>query len=518
MKRIKASPIGVLGLLLAISACTNETLEPGRNELSRITMTAEDFEADGESRTNFQITSAGAEFSWAANDTVGIFPSEGAQAYFPMTAGAGTKNASFTGGGWALKDASVYAAYYPFIGNFYLNRNAAPVNYGGQVQKGDASTAHLGAYDYMAAAPSSPSGGSVNFAFKHLGVLVQLKLRMPSAADLESVALTSAERVFAVKGEVDLMSSVPAISAIELADEIKLETEGLSASVEGQMVTLYMMLPPCDLSGKTLVVNINDKNGSVYTSALAGKNMIAGKAYAYEAEAIVGEAVTNVALSSAGTLLAAIGGYEKLHEVEKLKVTGDINGDDVYEIRRMANLKYLNLKDAHIVEGGESYYRSYKTKPGVIGESMFAWLPSLEEVILPTDIETIDSDAFYSSGVKNIVIHEGVKRIGNQAFVDNKFTSIKLPQSLEIVEYCAFLSSKLEEITIPENVREIGRSAFLCHELKIVRIKAHPETLTSVGDDAFQDVYRTATLYIPKGTKEAYVKTELGRFANIVEE
>ena len=199
MKRMSFLPMGAVVLLLAFTACSEELTEVPSSTLKQIVMTATDFETEDESRTNFQITSAGAEFSWAANDTVGIFPNEGAQAYFPMTSGAGTKSANFTGGGWALKDASTYAAYYPFIGDFYLNKNAIPVDFSGQVQTGDASTAHLGAYDYMAAIPATPKNGNVSFAFKHLGALVQLKLTVPQATTLNSITLTTENNAFAVK-------------------------------------------------------------------------------------------------------------------------------------------------------------------------------------------------------------------------------------------------------------------------------------------------------------------------------
>ena len=88
--------------LFAFVACTNdveiaETFEP--TDIKSIEVTAKDFDYDNlQTRTVFEITESGAEFKWAANDTVGIFPDAGAQAYFPMTSGAGTNKASFTGG------------------------------------------------------------------------------------------------------------------------------------------------------------------------------------------------------------------------------------------------------------------------------------------------------------------------------------------------------------------------------------------------------------------------------------
>ena len=518
MKRTNVLPMGAMSLLLAFSACT-DAYDVQNGELNRIVMTASDFEVESESRTNFKSTSSGAEFTWAANDTVGIFPEEGAQAYFPMTSGAGTKSASFSGGGWALKNASVYSAYYPMVGKFYLDKKAVPVNYKGQKQTGDASTAHLGKYDYMVASPSAPKDGSVSFAFKHLGALVQLKLVLPQAASLKSVTVSSGNRAFVTEGTVDITSSSPVIRHIETSDEVHLAVNGVSATAAGQKVTLYMMLPPCRLAGETLNVTATDEGGNVYVGSMSGKDMVSGKAYAFEAEMVVGDAVTSVVLQSAGTLLDAIGGYDNLRNIEKLKITGEINGDDVYEIRRMSNLKYLDLKDAKIVEGGRDYYNGYVTGNAVVGLKMFSELVTLNKVILPLDVIRIGSYAFGISSISSVTMHEGIIAIDSHAFHLSDLESVHLPSSLKIIDNWAFSDTKLEYVEIPENVQKIGSYAFkFCERIKSVRIKALPKTLTEIGSDVFYNLYETATLYIPKGTKEAYIKTELGRFVNIVEE
>ena len=73
---------------LALVSCMEDTEQTYRNNtLKNISVSAEDFEYDGDSRTMFEITENGAEFSWSENDTIGIFPSTGAQAYFPMISG-----------------------------------------------------------------------------------------------------------------------------------------------------------------------------------------------------------------------------------------------------------------------------------------------------------------------------------------------------------------------------------------------------------------------------------------------
>ena len=88
------------------------------SECGSITMTASDFINDPNSRTSFQIDKNGATFSWAENDTVGIFPDKGRQVDFPINSKAGSHVAYFNGGGWALKPSSSYTAYYPMQVSF----------------------------------------------------------------------------------------------------------------------------------------------------------------------------------------------------------------------------------------------------------------------------------------------------------------------------------------------------------------------------------------------------------------
>lgn len=411
MKKMFFLPMGALLLLLAFTACSEELAEVQSSTLKQIVMTASDFETEDGSRTNFQISSAGAEFSWAANDTVGIFPDEGAQAYFPMTSGVGTKSANFTGGGWALKDASTYAAYYPFIGDFYLNKNAIPVDFAGQVQTGDASTAHLGAYDYMAAIPTAPKNGNVNFAFKHLGALVQLKLTVPQPSTLASVKLVAETDVFVVKGTVDVMTATPNITPKTTNKTVKLNLQNIATTEKNQVITLYMMISPVDLSSQSLKAVVMTDKG-VENVVLESKNFQAGKAYALsghisdknqsnDEDEIVGDGTFKdgvVSLSEAGTMKQLLG--DDYLSITSLKIVGPINGDDVYYLRKMEKLITLDLSKASIVEGGEWYYENssykrYYTSKNLIGDYMFRGCTNLQNVMLPNGITSIGDYAFF---------------------------------------------------------------------------------------------------------------------------
>ena len=164
--------------LFWLAACTPENdyfddLGPSQEvnqDIKSIKVIAHDFiGAENLARTLVEIGHEGANFEWAENDTIGIFPNHGYQLAFPMTGGAGTQTAEFDGGDWALKPSSQYMAYYPFEYNNRSNKSVS-ATYVRQLQKGNDNTDHLGAFDYMAASATTPKEGSVSFDFKHLRI------------------------------------------------------------------------------------------------------------------------------------------------------------------------------------------------------------------------------------------------------------------------------------------------------------------------------------------------------------
>ena len=76
-----------------------------------------------------------------------------------------------------------------------------------------------------------------------------------------------------------------------------------------------------------------------------------------------------VTLTEAGTLSGMINDSE-LASLTELTVNGPINGSDIKIIRAMGGtLKTLDLKNANIVKGGDSYYlTNYFTQDNVIGD------------------------------------------------------------------------------------------------------------------------------------------------------
>lgn len=152
-------------------------------------------------------------------------------------------------------------------------------------------------------------------------------------------------------------------------------------------------------------------------------------------------------------------------EITNLKITGPINGDDIYDLRKMlgntdisetnrGKLKKLDLSDATIVEGGGCYYvdqPKYYTSDNIIGESMFAYCDNLQEIILPKNITSIYRCAFYDCDhLEKVSMFEGVTTIGEYAFNSCPIISIEIPNTLTRIERSAFYGCENTSVHITD--------------------------------------------------------------------
>ena len=131
-----------------------------------------------------------------------------------------------------------------------------------------------------------------------------------------------------------------------------------------------------------------------------------------------------------------------------------------------------------------------------IGKQAFSHCASLKTLNVPNSVTTIASGAYYEcSGLTTAVIGNAVTTIDDGAFY-----------------YCTSLTT----VTLGSSLATIGNGVFDgCTSLKEIHCKSQnpPAILNNTLP------YSSATLYVPKGTKQAYQSADIWRnFTTIVEE
>ena len=231
----------------------------------------------------------------------------------------------------------------------------------------------------------------------------------------------------------------------------------------------------------------------------------------------------------AGTLHGMINA-SRLPYITDLKLTGELNGTDISFIRTLVkkNLRFLDLSEARIVEGGAIYYSNYRTSNDIIGSYMFYnpnYSPispcAISKINLPNSVTGIEEGAFKScTRLTDINIPNSVTSIGPETFksctsltdinIPNSVTSIgpetfsgctsltdiNIPNSVTSIEWATFYScTSLTDINIPDAVKSIEPETFSgCTRLTDINI---PNSVTSIGYEAFYNCTRLTDINIP---------------------
>ena len=255
----------------------------------------------------------------------------------------------------------------------------------------------------------------------------------------------------------------------------------------------------------------------------------------------------DIVLEKAGTLDSVLKDMTP-KTITGLKITGEINGSDVYVLRDLCTNHYytedngllhkLDLTDARIVAGGLSYFddveyggdgSSKYTEDDVVGELMFYQCSQLDTLLLPKNVKAVGKGAFQDlTLLKELHLPETVTKIGQAAFrgcyslaavnipegIDSiapytfgyceALASITLPSTLRFIGMGGFMKCiSLESVTVPEGVDSLGMGAFMtCDALRIVHL---PSTLRGIARFAFGNAEAMDSVYIAATTPPAGV-------------
>ena len=242
-----------------------------------------------------------------------------------------------------------------------------------------------------------------------------------------------------------------------------------------------------------------------------------------------------IKLDKAGTLPDRIASSKK-YKITNLKIVGEINGTDLKFIREMAGCDYdgketdgklsiLDLSDAKIVEGGSAYYSDRDdgfiyTSNDKLGDYVFNDCYGLTSLTLPSSVTKIGCYALSSCiGLTSLTLPSCVTEIGEGAFLNCRgLTNFTLPSGVTSIGTSAFFCCYgLISLTIPSSVTSIGGFAFNdCSGL--TSIYAYMEKLPETGSNLFLGCdAKNCTVYVPKGTGDAYFWSSFGYFDKIVE-
>lgn len=256
--------------------------------------------------------------------------------------------------------------------------------------------------------------------------------------------------------------------------------------------------------GEDITYKLRSEQGYVFTPSTCFKDNV------FDFYGIPGspELSREIRLPSPGKLFDELG-MQNIEKVEVLKLAGDINGTDIMTINRMSSLRYLDLSETNIVEGGTTYREDLKTENDVVGKYFFKDIP-LEVLHLPKSARIIADAAFLEmKNLKYVYIYDDLTSIGVSSFgICESLKSVRIPDSVtSIGDYAFSCCFGLKELTIGKSVRTIGENAFWWCPLKEVLL---PASVEKIGAGAFGDNSGLAKIISLNSTPPAIDATTFG--------
>lgn len=182
----------------------------------------------------------------------------------------------------------------------------------------------------------------------------------------------------------------------------------------------------------------------LYSSGLGNMRMIIG----ISPQEIPVE-IKNVQILEPGSIIEAMGGETAAKKLSHIKVTGKLNKEDIYALRRLcrADVDQADISDIgqlSYVDFSEAYFEDNE-----IPDNAFFFKDQNDNTIPCYTLQTV-------------ILPNSLKRIGHNAFRSCLgLQKINIPSTLEIIGNMAFWNCRyLDNLFLPKTVKTIGQSAF----------------------------------------------------------
>ncbi len=204
---------------------------------------------------------------------------------------------------------------------------------------------------------------------------------------------------------------------------------------------------------------------------------------------------TSNIVSSGDFKISTLNGTAAIKEytgsAKRLSIPEYINGNKIIYINRYAFSSCNSLTSVTIPDSVTS-----------IDIGAFSHCSSLTSVTIPDSVTYIGSDAFYNcTSLASVTIPNSVTSIGYDTFeYCRSLTSITIPNSVTSIGDDAFsFCTSLTSVTIPNSVTYIGYATFRnCTSLTSITI---PDSVTSIGYNAFCHCTSMENIYVSSGNK-----------------
>lgn len=285
--------IALFFLLVAIISCSEGKDNIEVEYHTHVCMVADNFlNEEIPTRSTIIPESSGCSFSWNYNDVVGVYSQQNGLTNFIIDESSISSDglsAGFNGAGFLLLPNSLYHAFYPYS-KAELNKKKIHLSYNGQRMISNGDFKSLGDFDFMYANGVSDENNHASFTFKHIGCVVELKIKVPTTAMWKEIRFElenpSSGNYLIKSGVVDLTEDLPAILPDSYSSDsimiLRLGEDGIGVR-QDDILTAYMMLPPQNLEGEKVCIKLVDNNKTWYKTTVWGKNMRAGYTYHYAA-------------------------------------------------------------------------------------------------------------------------------------------------------------------------------------------------------------------------------------------